>query len=162
MRHDWEKLSYFNGEKFFAQKFRGRSTLYTLKNKNVVKSSFFVLFVRRFIQRTQKVYVFSFFLHFYWCICVGLGSDKWVRPFYHYTDRKPVFNMIDARQVGITHGIHIKIRRQLGMWYAFFVSMKVRKNYFRPLAYTFRLLSGGEIQHRYAFWIPSIGSSFFS
>jgi len=121
------KVVLLQWRKGFAQKFRGHSTLYTLKNKNVVKSSFFVLFVRRFIQRTQKVYVFSFFLHFYWCICVGLGSDKWVRPFYHYTDRKQVFNLIDVRQVGITRGIHIKIRRQLGMWYAFFVSMKVRR-----------------------------------
>jgi len=36
-----------------------------------------------------------------------------------------VFNLIDGRQVGIARGIHIKIRRQLGNMYAFFVSMKI-------------------------------------
>ena len=97
----------------------------------------------------KKNMCFHFFFIFIGECALDWVRIKGVRPFYHYTDRKPVFNLIDVRQVGITRGIHIKIRRQLGNKYAFFVSMKVRKKYFRPLPYTFRLLSGGEIQHRY-------------
>jgi len=66
-----------------------------------------------------------------------------------YSSKKNTYDLLDVRQVGIRRGIHINIRRQQGMKYAVFVSMKVRKKYFRPLPYTFRLLSGGEIQHRY-------------
>ncbi len=97
-----------------------------LKKQNVVKSSFLVLFVRRFIKRTQKVYVFHslfIFIGEYGWAGIWLG---WVRI---KRFRKPVFNVIDGRQGGIARGIHIKIRLQLGNMHTFFVSMKVRKDY---------------------------------